>query len=84
MAAIKLNTRTRLVAGFGLMIALMIGLTISDLTLGTLVANLGYDTLVMPKPVCIGATMRAPTSIVHDASPSCASRTRTDPRRIGT
>ena len=36
--------------------ALMIGLTISDTTLGTLVANLGYDKLVMPKPVFIGAT----------------------------
>ncbi len=45
--------------------ALMIGLTISDTTLGTLVANLGYDKLVMPKPVFIGDTMRASTEIAE-------------------
>ena len=28
--------------------ALMVGLSVSDTTLGTLVANLGYDKLVMP------------------------------------
>jgi acyl dehydratase len=45
--------------------ALMIGLTISDTTLGTLIANLGYDKLVMPKPVFIGDTMHASTEIVE-------------------
>lgn len=45
--------------------ALMIGLTISDTTLGTLVANLGYDKLVMPKPVFIGDTMRSTTEIAE-------------------
>ena len=45
--------------------ALMIGLTISDTTLGTLDANLGYDKLVMPKPVFIGDTMRATTEIAE-------------------
>ena len=39
--------------------ALMVGLSVGDTTLGTLVANLGYDQLVMPKPVFIGDTMRA-------------------------
>ena len=29
---------------------LMIGISVQDLTVGTLVANLGYDELVMPKP----------------------------------
>lgn len=43
--------------------ALMIGLTIADTTLGTLVANLGYDKLVMPKPVFLGDTMRADTEV---------------------
>lgn len=43
--------------------ALMIGLTVSDTTLGTLVANLGYDKLVMPKPVFIGDTLRAKTDV---------------------
>jgi acyl dehydratase len=44
--------------------ALMIGLTVSDTTVGTLVANLGYDKLVMPKPVFIGDTLRADTEVV--------------------
>ena len=43
--------------------ALMVGLSVSDTTLGTLVANLGYDQLVMPKPVFIGDTMRARSEV---------------------
>ena len=43
--------------------ALMIGLSVGETTLGTLVANLGYDKLVMPRPVFLGDTMRA-TSVV--------------------
>lgn len=45
--------------------ALMIGLSVGDTTLGTLVANLGYDKLVMPKPVFIGDTMRAETEVTE-------------------
>ena len=45
--------------------ALMVGLSVGDTTLGTLVANLGYDQLVMPKPVFIGDTMRAGTEVVE-------------------
>lgn len=44
--------------------ALMVGLSVGDTTLGTLVANLGYDRVVMPKPVFIGDTMRATSEIV--------------------
>jgi len=43
--------------------ALMVGLSVGDTTLGTLVANLGYDKLVHPKPVFIGDTLRAETKI---------------------
>lgn len=49
--------------------ALMVGLSVGDTTLGTLVANLGYDKLVMPRPVFIGDTMRA-TSEVTDLKDS--------------
>ncbi|WP_205954945.1 MaoC family dehydratase [Pseudoxanthomonas winnipegensis] len=49
--------------------ALMIGLSVGDTTLGTLVANLGYDKVVMPKPVFIGDTLRAQTEVV-DLRPS--------------
>ena len=45
--------------------ALMVGLSVSDTTLGTLVANLGYDQLVMPKPVFIGDTMCATSEVVE-------------------
>ena len=50
--------------------ALMIGLSVGDTTLGTLVANLGYDKLVMPKPVFIGDTMRAQTEVVETRASS--------------
>ena len=43
---------------------LMVGITVSDTTLGTLVANLGYDRVSMPKPVFIGDTLRAETRVV--------------------
>ena len=43
--------------------SLMIGLSVGDTTLGTLVANLGYDKVVMPKPVFLGDTLRAQTKI---------------------
>lgn len=45
--------------------SLMIGLTVGDTTLGTLVANLGYDKLVMPKPVFLGDTLRARSEVVE-------------------
>jgi acyl dehydratase len=44
--------------------ALMVGLTVGDTTLGTLVANLGYDKVRMPKPVFIGDTLRAETEVL--------------------
>lgn len=45
--------------------SLMIGLTVAETTLGTLVANLGYDKLVMPKPVFIGDTLHATSEVVE-------------------
>ena len=44
--------------------ALLIGLSVRETSLGTLVANLGYDKLIMPKPVFIGDTMHAETEVV--------------------
>ena len=37
---------------------LMIGVSVEDTTLGTLVANLGYDALRFPNPVFAGDTLR--------------------------
>jgi acyl dehydratase len=44
--------------------SLMVGLSVGDTTLGTLIANLGYDKMVMPKPVFIGDTIRAETEVI--------------------
>lgn len=49
--------------------ALMVGLSVGETTLGTLVANLGYDAVTMPKPVFIGDTLHA-TSEVLETRPS--------------
>jgi acyl dehydratase len=40
---------------------LMIGVSVTDTTMGTLVANLGYDALKFPNPVFIGDTLRSET-----------------------
>jgi acyl dehydratase len=40
---------------------LMVGVSVADTTLGTLVANLGYDKLVFPNPVFAGDTLRSET-----------------------
>lgn len=44
--------------------ALMIGVSVEDTTLGTLVANLGYDRVIMPKPVFIGDILRVETTVM--------------------
>ncbi len=44
--------------------ALMVGISVGDTTLRTLVANLGYDEVRMPSPVFIGDTLRAETEVV--------------------
>lgn len=44
---------------------LMVGISVSETTLGTLVANLGYDKVAMPKPVFVGDTLRGETEVVE-------------------
>lgn len=45
--------------------ALMVGLSVGESTLGTLVANLGYDKLAMPNPVFLGDTLRAESEVIE-------------------
>ena len=45
--------------------ALMIGVTVTDTTLGTTVANLGMDDVVFPKPVFLGDTLRSETEVIE-------------------
>ena len=43
---------------------LMVGVSVSDTTLGTLVANLGYDQLKFPHPVFAGDTLRCESECI--------------------
>jgi acyl dehydratase len=45
--------------------ALMVGLSVGETTMGTLVANLGFDAVVFPKPVFLGDTLRAETTVAE-------------------
>jgi len=44
---------------------LMVGVSVADTTLGTLVANLGYDRLVFPAPVFVGDTLRSESECIE-------------------
>ncbi|MDB5741088.1 MAG: MaoC domain protein dehydratase [Alphaproteobacteria bacterium] len=45
--------------------ALMVGISVADTTLGTLIANLGYDKVTMPHPVFLGDTLRVETEVLE-------------------
>jgi acyl dehydratase len=44
--------------------SLMVGVSVHDTTLGTLIANLAYDKLVFPHPVFIGDTLHSETECI--------------------
>jgi len=44
---------------------LMVGVSVADTTLGTLIANLGYDKLIFPSPVFVGDTLRSETECLE-------------------
>ena len=46
-------------------LGLVVGLTVSDLTEGTIVANLSYDRVVHPNPVFLGDTIYAETEVLE-------------------
>jgi len=46
-------------------LSLMVGVSVGDTTLGTTIANLGWDEIRFPKPVFIGDTLRS-ESTVHE------------------
>ena len=43
---------------------LMIGVSVADTTLGTLVANLGYDQVKFPNPVFVGDTLKSESECI--------------------
>lgn len=46
-------------------LALMVGLSVHELSLGTLVANLGLTDVIFPKPVFHGDTLHAESEVVE-------------------
>ena len=46
-------------------LGLVVGLTVSELTEGTIIANLGYDKVVHPNPVFHGDTIYAESEVVE-------------------
>ncbi len=46
-------------------LGLMVGVSVADTTLGTTVANLGWDEVRFPKPVFIGDTLRCETEVTQ-------------------
>jgi acyl dehydratase len=55
-------------------LAFMTGVTVGDTTLGTTVGNLGWDEVRLPKPVFVGDTLRAETTVLEKRE----SRSNTD------
>ena len=43
----------------------MTGVSVGDTTLGTTIANLGWDVVRFPKPVFVGDTLRAETTVME-------------------
>ncbi|HJQ16699.1 MAG TPA: MaoC family dehydratase [Allosphingosinicella sp.] len=48
----------------GFTLGLMVGISVGDTTLGTAVANLGWDEVRFPKPVFHGDTIRVETEVI--------------------
>jgi acyl dehydratase len=47
-----------------LTLSLLVGLSVPELTMGTLVANLGFEKIEFPKPVFHGDTLRAESEVL--------------------
>jgi len=62
--AAKTQFGQRIVNGL-LTMGLVVGLSVADLTEGTIVANLGYDKVVHPNPVFHGDTIYAETEVLE-------------------
>jgi acyl dehydratase len=55
-------------------LGLLVGLSVYDTTLGTTIGNLGFEEVRFPKPVLLGDTLRATTTVVSKR----VSQSRTD------
>ena len=57
-------------------LGLMIGISVNDLTVGTIVANLGMTEVKFPAPLFQGDTIRVETLVVSQARKPFAARCR--------
>jgi acyl dehydratase len=55
----------RRIVNSGFTLGLMVGISVGDTTLGTAVANLGWDEVKFPKPVFHGDTLRVETEVIE-------------------
>jgi itaconyl-CoA hydratase len=72
--ASKTEFKQRIVNGI-LTLGLLVGITVADLTAGTIVANLGYEHVVHPHPMFHGDTLYVETEIINlresQSRPTC-------------
>jgi acyl dehydratase len=61
--AVQTQFKTRIVNGL-LTMSLIVGISVNDLTVGTIIANLGYENVSHPAPVFHGDTIYVETTIV--------------------
>ncbi|MBE2269407.1 MAG: MaoC family dehydratase [Anaerolinea sp.] len=61
--ASKTQFKQRIVNGL-LTMSLIVGISVNDLTVGTIIANLGYENVVHPNPVFHGDTIYVETEVV--------------------
>jgi acyl dehydratase len=55
----------RILVNSTFVLGLMVGVSVGDTTLGTAVANLGWDEVRFPLPVFVGDTLRIETEVVE-------------------
>ncbi|BBC72045.1 dehydratase [Altererythrobacter sp. B11] len=55
----------RIIVNSTFVLGLMVGVSVGDTTLGTAVANLGWDEVRFPLPVFIGDTLRIETEVLE-------------------
>lgn len=55
----------RIIVNSTFTLGLMVGVSVGDTTLGTAIANLGWDEVRFPKPVFVGDTLRIETEVAE-------------------
>ena len=62
-----------------LTLGLMVGISVGDTTVGTTVANLGWDEVRFPNPLFHGDTIRVETEVLELRAKGCGAASRNSP-----